>query len=109
VVNLCSHKINVCILLCNYVSLGHGLIDSITRSGVLVSVWEAIDSKKTENCIPIPADPNVPSEKDKYISPIHSLAVHSQGVWILAGLESGMILLYTVRHDEGLLVHEFSR
>jgi transcriptional activator SPT8 len=86
---------------------GHGLVDSITRSGVLVSVWEAIDTQKTENSIPTAPDPFIPGER--FISPIYSLAVHSQGVWILAGLESGAIMLYTVRHDEGYLVHKFNR
>ncbi len=35
------------------------------------------------------------------ISPVYSLAVHNQGLWLLSGLESGGINLQSVRHDEG--------
>lgn len=39
------------------------------------------------------------------ISPVYSLAVHSEGLWLLSGLESGGINLQAVRHDEGKLIH----
>lgn len=35
------------------------------------------------------------------LSPVYSLATHSQGLWLLSGLESGNIRLQSVRHDEG--------
>ena len=35
------------------------------------------------------------------LSPVYSLAVHSQGLWLLSGLDSGGINLQSVRHDEG--------
>ena len=35
------------------------------------------------------------------LSPVYSLAVHHQALWILSGLESGSINLQSVRHDEG--------
>jgi transcriptional activator SPT8 len=35
------------------------------------------------------------------LSPVYSLAVHRQGLWLLSGLESGGINLQSVRHDEG--------
>ena len=35
------------------------------------------------------------------LSPVYSLAVHKQGLWLLSGLESGGINLQSVRHDEG--------
>ncbi|KAH0557103.1 hypothetical protein GP486_005105, partial [Trichoglossum hirsutum] len=35
------------------------------------------------------------------LSPVYSLAVHSQALWLLSGLESGGINLQSVRHDEG--------
>ena len=39
------------------------------------------------------------------ISSVYSLAVHSDGLWLLSGLESGGINLQSVRHDEGKLIH----
>ena len=35
------------------------------------------------------------------LSPVYSLAVQSQGLWLLSGLDSGGINLQSVRHDEG--------
>lgn len=35
------------------------------------------------------------------LSPVYSLAVESQGLWLLSGLDSGGINLQSVRHDEG--------
>ena len=36
---------------------------------------------------------------------MYSLAVQSDGLWLLSGLESGGINLQSVRHDEGKLIH----
>jgi transcriptional activator SPT8 len=41
---------------------------------------------------------------DQTLSPVYSLAVQSQALWLLSGLESGAINLYSVRHDEGKLI-----
>ena len=41
------------------------------------------------------------SEDSNALSPVYSLAVHHQALWILSGLESGGINLQSVRHDEG--------
>lgn len=35
------------------------------------------------------------------LSPVYSLAVHHQALWLLSGLESGGINLQSVRHEEG--------
>lgn len=35
------------------------------------------------------------------LSPVYSLAVHHQSLWLLSGTESGTINLQSVRHDEG--------
>ena len=35
------------------------------------------------------------------LSPVYSLAIQNQGLWLLSGLESGGINLQSVRHDEG--------
>lgn len=44
------------------------------------------------------------SGDDGSSSSVYSLAVHSEGLWLLSGLESGGINLQAVRHDEGKLI-----
>ncbi|MCJ1392586.1 Transcription factor spt8 [Xylographa bjoerkii] len=67
----------------------HPFVDSVTKAGVLTSYWE--------NEEPQPK----PGEDGQTLSPVYSLAVHNQGLWLLSGLESGGINLQSVRHDEG--------
>ncbi|KAL7621765.1 Transcription factor spt8 [Parahypoxylon ruwenzoriense] len=68
----------------------HPFVDSVTKAGVLMSYWE--------NAEPQPA---LVRQEDLVLSPVYSLAVHSQALWLLSGLESGGINLQSVRHDEG--------
>ncbi|OTA99614.1 hypothetical protein M426DRAFT_325004 [Hypoxylon sp. CI-4A] len=68
----------------------HPFVDSVTKAGVLMSYWE--------NAEPQPAPVR---QEDLALSPVYSLAVHSQALWLLSGLESGGINLQSVRHDEG--------
>ena len=46
-----------------------------------------------------------PSDDGQSLSPVYSLAVHSQALWLLSGLDSGAINLQSVRHDEGKRIH----
>ncbi|KAL3422660.1 transcription factor protein [Phlyctema vagabunda] len=66
----------------------HPFVDTVVKAGVLMSYWE--------NEEPLSKNLEEPS-----LSPVYSLAVQSQALWILSGLESGAINLYSVRHDEG--------
>lgn len=59
----------------------HPFVDSVVKAGVVMTYWENMDGKS--------------------LSPVYSLASQSEGLWLLAGLESGVIRLQTVRHDEG--------
>ncbi|OAX77825.1 hypothetical protein ACJ72_07872 [Emergomyces africanus] len=59
----------------------HPFVDSVVKAGVLMTYWENMDGNA--------------------LSPVYSLASHSQGLWLLSGLESGSIRLQSVRHDEG--------
>ncbi|KAI9676462.1 MAG: Transcription factor spt8 [Caeruleum heppii] len=72
----------------------HPFVDSVTKAGVLMSYWEneepQIKSPFLNN-----ADDNLS------LSPVYSLSVESQGLWLLSGLDSGSINLQSVRHDEG--------
>ncbi|KAF2114103.1 WD40-repeat-containing domain protein [Lophiotrema nucula] len=67
----------------------HPFVDSVTKAGVLLSYWENEDS----------------SDRHMYdssnLSPVYSLAVHHQSLWLLSGTDSGGINLQSVRHQEG--------
>ncbi|KZZ87233.1 WD40/YVTN repeat-like-containing domain protein [Moelleriella libera RCEF 2490] len=68
----------------------HPFVDSVTKAGILMSYWEN-------------EEPPAPGrgDQDHALSPVYSLAVHSEALWLLSGLESGGINLQSVRHDEG--------
>ncbi|CDM29543.1 hypothetical protein DTO013E5_5132 [Penicillium roqueforti] len=59
----------------------HPFVDSVVKAGVLMTYWENMDGAQ--------------------LSPVYSLACHSEGLWMLSGLESGVIRLQTLRHEEG--------
>ncbi|KAJ3210071.1 Transcription factor spt8 [Dinochytrium kinnereticum] len=104
----------------------HGLVDSIQKGGVLTSAWELEEISAQplqvvhgdENAVKKEGDQQVPAPAPK-VSPVYSLAVHSEAVWCVAGTEvvlaafttliiqSGNVNLYTVRHDEGQCHHVF--
>lgn len=68
----------------------HPFVDSVHKAGILMSYWE--------NEEPLPPGRG---DQDHVLSPVYSLAVHSDALWLLSGLESGGINLQSVRHDEG--------
>ncbi|KAF2469320.1 WD40 repeat-like protein [Lindgomyces ingoldianus] len=68
----------------------HPFVDSVTKAGVLLSYWENEE----------PSDRNM-NEDSVSLSPVYSLAVHHQSLWLLSGLDSGGINLQSVRHEEG--------
>lgn len=70
----------------------HPFVDTVTKAGVLMSYWE--------NDEPVQKQGDEPT-----ISPVYSLAVQSEAIWLLSGLESGGINLQSVRHDEGKRIH----
>ncbi|KAL9026397.1 MAG: hypothetical protein Q9196_004930 [Gyalolechia fulgens] len=69
----------------------HPFVDSVTKAGVLLSYWENEDSQAKATT----------GEDGPYLSPVYSLAVQRDGLWLLSGLENGGINLQSVRHDEG--------
>lgn len=69
----------------------HPFVDSVTKAGVLMSYWENEE----------PSDKAGSSNGEPALSPVYSLAVQREALWLLSGLESGYINLQSVRHDEG--------
>ena len=71
----------------------HPFVDSVVKAGVLSSYWEN-------------EEPSAKSgDYGSALSPVYSLAVHRQALWLLSGLESGGINLQSVRHEEGKRIH----
>jgi transcriptional activator SPT8 len=67
----------------------HPFVDSVVKAGVLMSYWDNEEP------------PAKGRSNEQMLSPVYSLAVHSQALWVLSGLDSGAINLYSVRHSEG--------
>jgi len=84
----------------------HPFVDSVVKAGVLMSYWENEEP-------PPPASSSgsgggsgrAAVAEEHVLSPVYSLAIHSQALWLLSGLESGGINLQSVRHDEGKRIH----
>ena len=72
----------------------HPFVDSVLKAGVLMTYWENWDISSRNA-------PSHNSDDANVLSPVYSLAVQHQGLWLLSGLESGMIRLQSIRHDEG--------
>ncbi|KAJ7276149.1 WD40-repeat-containing domain protein [Mycena haematopus] len=66
-----------------------GVVEGIMKSGQIRFWWENPAPKKDE-----PA-----------LSPVYSLAMHSDALWTLAGTDVGTINLFTTRHDPGRCCH----
>lgn len=67
----------------------HPFVDSVVKAGVLMTYWDNEELQPKG------------SAEEPPLSPVYSLAVQSEALWMLSGTESGIINLYSVRHDEG--------
>lgn len=74
----------------------HPFVDSVMKAGSMVTYWE-----NEERSLQTP--PKNPDE-GKWSSPVYSLAVEKQAVWLLSGLESGGINLQLTRHSTGNII-----
>ncbi|KAJ2886346.1 Transcription factor spt8 [Coemansia aciculifera] len=72
----------------------HSMVDSIAKAGVIASYWDHTD---------------VVEGGVEMLSPVYSMAVHSQALWLVSGMKSGHIGLWSVRHDEGRRVSLLSK
>lgn len=71
----------------------HPFVDSVMKAGSLLTYWE--------NEEPVIRTPPAQGDEGKELSPVYSLAVQNQAIWLLSGLESGGINLQTCRHQAG--------
>lgn len=73
----------------------HPFVDSVIKAGVLLSYWENEEMKSNLSTPTRGIDDAIP------VSPVYSLAVHHQALWLLSGDETGAIGVQSVRHSEG--------
>ncbi|PPJ53088.1 hypothetical protein CBER1_11587 [Cercospora berteroae] len=76
----------------------HPFVDSVMKAGSMVTYWE-----NEERSLQTPPR-NGNADEGKWTSPVYSLAVEKQAVWLLSGLESGGINLQTTRHSTGNII-----
>ncbi|KAI7200272.1 WD40 repeat-like protein [Hortaea werneckii] len=77
----------------------HPFVDSVMKGGSLVTYWENEEVYSGDG-FRTPSRGDAESQA-KWTSPVYSLAVQHQAVWLLSGLESGGINLQTCRHKAG--------
>ncbi|EJS42783.1 spt8p [Saccharomyces arboricola H-6] len=81
----------------------HSLTESIQNAGILQSYWEnEIPQKKSE--MKLSANK---ADYEPKVSPVHSLEVQSECLFILSGLQNGGITMQGVRYTEGSIAHYF--
>ncbi|GMG22331.1 unnamed protein product [Ambrosiozyma monospora] len=108
----------------------HQLVDSISFGGMMNSYWEneqpyykdellkmlvkeaeaavkPTRGKKKNQQQTVTVDPNGITSYEPRLSPVYSLAVESNGFWLLSGLKSGGITLQSVRSGEGVIRYYF--
>ncbi|KAL0581581.1 Transcription factor spt8 [Marasmius crinis-equi] len=73
-----------------------GVVEGIMKAGQIKFWWEN------------PAPPPAAAEGERVLAPVYSLTMHSDGLWALAGSNTGPINLFTVRHEPGRLCHTLS-
>ncbi|KAJ7688483.1 WD40-repeat-containing domain protein [Mycena rosella] len=77
-----------------------GVVEGIMKSGQIRFWWE--------NLAPLnPAKLNGMGfgDEEPALSPVYSLAMHSDALWTLAGSDVGHISLFTTRHEPGRCIH----
>ena len=75
----------------------HPFVDSVMKGGSLVTYWENEEVYSGGGF----RTPSRHDDESKWTSPVYSLAVQHQAIWLLSGLESGGINLQTCRHQAG--------
>lgn len=81
----------------------HSLAESIQNAGILVSYWEnEIPQRRSE----MKMSKNN-KEYEPKVSPVHSIEVQSECLFMLSGLENGGITMQGVRYMEGTIGHYF--
>ncbi|KAF8651463.1 hypothetical protein AX16_004762 [Volvariella volvacea WC 439] len=81
-----------------------GVVEGIMKAGQIRCWWENPGVVYTSGLDPA----KMLQDDDLTLSPVYSMAMHSDALWMLAGTEVGHINLFTVRHDPGRLIHSMN-
>ncbi|KAG8217725.1 hypothetical protein J3R82DRAFT_5884 [Butyriboletus roseoflavus] len=73
------------------------VVEGNMKSGQIRCWWENPDLVNMQN--------GYPQGSETTVSPVYSMAMHSDALWALGGTSRGHINLFTVRHDPGRLAH----
>ncbi|KAH0827166.1 hypothetical protein J3R83DRAFT_4857 [Lanmaoa asiatica] len=73
------------------------VVEGNMKSGQIRCWWENPDLVNLQN--------GYPQGGETTVSPVYSMAMHSDALWALGGTSRGHINLFTVRHDPGRLAH----
>ncbi|KIM58865.1 hypothetical protein SCLCIDRAFT_1218211 [Scleroderma citrinum Foug A] len=73
------------------------VVEGNMKAGQIRCWWENPDYDN--------AQVGYPPVSESLLSPVYSLAMHSDALWALGGTQRGHINLFTVRHDPGKLIH----
>ncbi|KAN0077083.1 WD40-repeat-containing domain protein [Tylopilus felleus] len=71
------------------------VVEGNMKSGQIRCWWENPDLVNLQN--------GYPQGSESTVSPVYSMAMHSDALWALGGTSRGHINLFTVRHDPGRL------
>ncbi|KAK7061505.1 MT-A70-domain-containing protein [Favolaschia claudopus] len=77
-----------------------GVVEGIMKAGQVRFWWENPAPKSLAK-MEVASFP----EEEPALSPVYSLAMHSDALWTLAGTDTGNINLFTTRHEPGRLCH----
>ncbi|CAL9729461.1 transcription factor Spt8p [Monosporozyma unispora] len=80
----------------------HSLTESITNAGILTGYWEN-EIPQYEKDIQVIGK----SDYQPIVSPVYSLAVEDECMYMLSGLKNGGISMQGVRYMEGSIIHYF--
>ncbi|KAJ7667754.1 WD40 repeat-like protein [Mycena polygramma] len=78
-----------------------GVVEGIMKSGQIRFWWENPAPMNTAKVNGM----GFGGEDEPSLSPVYSLAMHSDALWTLAGTDVGHINLFTTRHDPGRCCH----
>ncbi|KAJ7499172.1 WD40-repeat-containing domain protein [Mycena latifolia] len=77
-----------------------GVVEGIMKSGQIRFWWENLAPLN-----PVKLNGTGFGDEEPALSPVYSLAMHSDALWTLAGSDVGHINLFTTRHDPGRCIH----
>ncbi|KAG6845334.1 hypothetical protein H0H87_010791 [Tephrocybe sp. NHM501043] len=75
-----------------------GVVEGIMKAGQLRFWWE---NPALPVSTQLSTTPGLAAAEPPPLSPVYSLAMHSDALWTLAGTDTGHINLFTTRHDPG--------